>query len=87
MIREKLHNTRIISTAIIGTAGYTGQETLDRVLFHPELELIALGSNTFAGKPASVLDPRIVSSDVAELELVTNEQALASGAWLIFLCM
>jgi len=87
MIREKLHNTRMISTAIIGAAGYTGQETLDRVLFHPELELIALGSDTFAGKPANVLDPRLAGSAIAELELVTNEQALASGADLIFLCM
>lgn len=87
MIRENLHNTRMISTAIIGTAGYTGQETLDRVLFHPELELIALGSNTFAGKPASVLDPRLAAGEIAKLELVSNEQALASGAELIFLCM
>ncbi len=87
MIREKLHNTRMATTAIIGTAGYTGQETLDRVLFHPELELIALGSDTFAGKPASVLDPRIARSAISELGLVTNEQALSSGADLIFLCM
>ncbi len=87
MIREKLHNTRMVSTAIIGTAGYTGQETLDRVLSHPELELVALGSNTFAGKPASVLDPRIAGSAIAEFELVTNERALASGAELIFVCM
>ncbi|MGA9762490.1 MAG: N-acetyl-gamma-glutamyl-phosphate reductase [Gaiellaceae bacterium] len=77
----------MISTAIIGSAGYTGLETLDRVLFHPELELVALGSNTFAGQPASVLDPRLATSAVAELELVTNERALASGADLIFLCM
>ncbi len=87
MIRENLHNTRMISTAIIGTAGYTGQETLDRVLSHPELELVALGSNTFAGQPSSVLDPRLAGSAIAELELVTNEQALASGAELVFLCM
>ena len=77
----------MISTAIIGTAGYTGQETLDRVLLHPKLELVALGSDTFAGKPASVLDPRIARSPIAALELVKNGQALACGAELIFLCM
>jgi N-acetyl-gamma-glutamyl-phosphate reductase len=87
MIRENLHNTRMISTAIVGTAGYTGQETLDRVLLHPELELVALGSDTFAGKPAAVLDPRVARSQAAGLELVSNEQALASGAELVFLCM
>ena len=29
--------------SIIGVSGYTGQETLDRVLAHPELELYAVG--------------------------------------------
>ena len=87
MISEKLHNKRMTSTAIVGTAGYTGQETLDRVLSHPGLKLIALGSDTFAGKPARVLDPRIARSSIAELVLGTNEQALSSGAELIFLCM
>jgi N-acetyl-gamma-glutamyl-phosphate reductase len=87
MIRKKMHNTRMISTAIVGTAGYTGQETLDRVIAHPGLELIALGSDTFAGKPAGVLDQRIARSPARELELVTNEQAIASGAELIFLCV
>ena len=40
------------TAAILGSAGYTGQETLDRVLAHPGLELIALGSETLAGRPA-----------------------------------
>jgi N-acetyl-gamma-glutamyl-phosphate reductase len=87
MIRVKLHNKQMLSTAIVGTAGYTGQETLDRVLRHPELELIALGSDTFAGKQAGMLDARIARSSVNELALVSNDQALSSGADLIFLCM
>ncbi|MGD0166493.1 MAG: N-acetyl-gamma-glutamyl-phosphate reductase [Gaiellaceae bacterium] len=77
----------MISTAIVGTAGYTGQETLDRVLSHPGLELVALGSDTFAGKPATVLDSRIARTRAAQLELISNDAALASGAELIFLCM
>ncbi len=87
MLRAKLHNTQMISTAIIGTAGYTGQETLDRVLRHPELQLVALGSDTFAGKPAGALDPRLANNEVALADLVSNDQALASGAELIFLCL
>ena len=47
------------TVAILGSAGYTGQETLDRVLAHPALELIALGSETLAGRPARALDPRL----------------------------
>ena len=49
------------TAAILGCAGYTGQETLDRVLAHPELEPVALGSDSLAGKPASTLDPRLTT--------------------------
>src|SRR4051794_10177398 len=45
------------TTAILGVAGYTGQETLDRVLNHPELEVVALGSDSQAGNAAGGLDP------------------------------
>ncbi len=73
------------TTAIIGCAGYSGQETLDRVLSHPELEPIALGSDSLAGLPASALDPRLAAADLPPF--VTNDHALASGAELIFLCL
>ncbi len=73
------------TTAIIGCAGYSGQETLDRVLSHPELEPIALGSDSLAGLPASALDPRLVAAGLPGF--VTNEEALASGAELIFVCL
>ena len=74
----------MIATAIIGCSGYAGQETLDRVLAHPELELVALGSDTYAGEAASTLDVRLNGSLPA---FVTNEGALASGAELLFLCL
>jgi N-acetyl-gamma-glutamyl-phosphate reductase len=72
------------TAAIIGTAGYVGQETLDRVLAHPDLELIALGSNTLAGEGASSLDPRLNGSLPP---FVTNAEAAASGADVLFLCL
>jgi N-acetyl-gamma-glutamyl-phosphate reductase len=72
------------TAAIIGTAGYTGQETLDRVLAHPELEAIALGSNTYAGRPAADMDPRLNGNVPA---FVTNSEAAAAGADVIFLCL
>jgi N-acetyl-gamma-glutamyl-phosphate reductase len=74
----------VIATAIVGCNGYTGQETLDRVLAHPELELVALGSDSLAGQGASALDVRLNGSLPA---FVPNEQALASGAELFFLCL
>jgi N-acetyl-gamma-glutamylphosphate reductase len=33
------------TAAILGASGYAGQETLDRLLAHPELEHVALGSD------------------------------------------
>jgi len=72
------------TAAIIGTAGYVGQETLDRVLAHPELELVALGSNSLAGRPAAALDPRLNGSLP---RFVTNDEAAASDADVLFLCL
>jgi N-acetyl-gamma-glutamyl-phosphate reductase len=72
------------TAAIIGCSGYTGQETLDRVLAHPELELLALGSDSLAGELASALDIRLNGSLPA---FVSNADALASGADVLFVCL
>src|SRR5206468_7521477 len=72
------------AAAILGCAGYTGQETLDRLLTHPELEPIALGSDSLAGRHASSLDPRL-NGDLPPF--VTNAVALAAGADVVFLCL
>jgi N-acetyl-gamma-glutamyl-phosphate reductase len=76
------------SAAIAGASGYSGQETIDRVLAHPQLELIALGSDTFAGQPAGALDPRLGRNGADGLPaFVSNADALASGADVLFLCL
>jgi N-acetyl-gamma-glutamyl-phosphate reductase len=72
------------TAAILGTAGYTGQETLDRVLAHPGLELVALGSDSLTGKPASALDPRLNGS---LKPFVSNAEAAGCGADVLFLCL
>jgi N-acetyl-gamma-glutamyl-phosphate reductase len=72
------------TAAILGCAGYTGQETLDRVLAHPELEPIALGSDSLAGKPAAALDPRL---DGALPPFTANGAAAVAGADVLFLCL
>jgi len=73
-----------VTVAILGSAGYTGQETLDRVLAHPELELVALGSDSLAGRPAQALDPRL---NGAVPMFTSNIEAGGSGADVIFLCL
>jgi N-acetyl-gamma-glutamyl-phosphate reductase len=54
------------------------------VLAHPQFELVALGSDSLAGSGASALDVRLNGSLPT---FVPNEQALASGAELVFLCL
>jgi N-acetyl-gamma-glutamyl-phosphate reductase len=74
----------VSTAAILGAAGYTGQETLDRLLRHPELELIALGSDSLAGRPAHALHPSLNGN----VPMFTpNVEAGASGADVIFLCL
>jgi N-acetyl-gamma-glutamyl-phosphate reductase len=72
------------TTAILGASGYAGQETLDRVLDHPELELVALGSDSLAGSSAAALDVRLNGSLP---RFQTNAEAAAAGVELIFLCL
>src|SRR5690348_3624143 len=72
------------TVAILGASGYAGQETLDRVLRHRELEVAALGSDSLAGSSASALDVRLNGSLPA---FVSNEEAAAAGADVLFLCL
>src|SRR4029079_11026623 len=74
------------TVAILGTAGYTGQETLDRVLNHSGLQVAALGSDSQAGQPATALAPRLFRNGALPA-LVTNAEAAASGADLFFWCL
>jgi N-acetyl-gamma-glutamyl-phosphate reductase len=71
--------------SIVGAAGYTGQETLDRVLGHPQLDLVAIGSDSLAGQSAGALDPRL--ADAALPGFVTNEAALAHEADVTIICL
>jgi N-acetyl-gamma-glutamyl-phosphate reductase len=72
------------TVSIVGCAGYAGQETLDRVLAHPELEVLALGSSSLAGKPPAALDVRL-NGDLPAF--VSNEEALSARADVVFLCL
>jgi N-acetyl-gamma-glutamyl-phosphate reductase len=74
--------------SIVGAAGYAGQETLDRVLGHPELELYAVGSDSLAGSDAAALDPRLNRNGGKRVpRLITNDAALACEADVTFLCL
>ena len=72
------------TAAILGASGYAGQETLDRLLAHPELELLSLGSDSLAGRAASALDVRLNGHLPA---FVPNDAALQAGADVVFACL
>ena len=72
------------TATILGASGYAGQETLDRLLVHPELELLSLGSDSLAGRAASALDVRLNGHLPV---FVLNEAALQSGADVVFVCL
>jgi N-acetyl-gamma-glutamyl-phosphate reductase len=74
----------VATVALLGASGYSGQETLDRVLRHPELEVVALGSDSLAGEPAAALDVRLNGTLP---RFVGNAEALAAGADLVFACL
>jgi len=74
--------------SVVGAAGYTGQEALDRVLGHPELELYAVGSDSLAGQDATALDPRLNRNGGKRVpRLITNAAALACEADVTILCL
>jgi N-acetyl-gamma-glutamyl-phosphate reductase len=76
------------TVSIVGGSGYTGQETLDRVLRHPELQLHAVGSDSLAGRDAAALDPRLNRNGGRRVPcFITNEAALACGADVTVLCL
>jgi N-acetyl-gamma-glutamyl-phosphate reductase len=76
------------TVAIVGASGYSGQETLDRVLAHPALELYALGSDSFAGQAAGDLDPRLGRNGWSRIpRFITNKAALSAGADVTFVCL
>lgn len=72
------------TATILGASGYAGQETLDRVLAHPDLELLALGSDSLAGRAAAALDVRLNGHLPA---FVANDAALQAGADVVFACL
>jgi N-acetyl-gamma-glutamyl-phosphate reductase len=82
----KMHTMQSMAdVSIVGAAGYTGQETLDRVLGHPELRLVAVGSDSLAGKAGRALDPRLAHAALPPF--VTNEAALAHEADVTIVCL
>jgi N-acetyl-gamma-glutamyl-phosphate reductase len=76
---------QMADVSIVGAAGYTGQEMLDRVLGHPQLDLVAVGSDSLAGQSGTALDPRLAHAAIPAF--VTNDAALAHEADVTIICL
>jgi N-acetyl-gamma-glutamyl-phosphate reductase len=72
------------SATLVGASGYAGQEVLDRLLRHPGFEVVALGSDSLAGEPASALDIRL---NGALPRFVPNLEAVDADSDVVFLCL
>ena len=54
----------MVNVAIIGGSGYTGLELMRLLARHPGVELRAVTSREFEGKPVSIVLPQIVEAKV-----------------------
>jgi len=78
--------SRKLKVAVAGATGYTGVELLRLLLGHPDVELVAVTSETYAGLPIGEAFPSL--SGLLELTCVRLEpDTLASMADFVFLAL
>jgi len=67
-------------TAVLHAAGYVGRSLMDVILKHPDLDLVAATSRSFAGQPVSAAHPVLAGRTT----LVFSESLDASGLDVVF---
>ena len=67
----------MIGVAVLGASGYGGAELIRRLSRHPEVEVVALGSRAFAGKPLEACWPHLAG--LSRARFVTPDEALTTG--------
>ena len=83
-----MHTMRMPYVSIVGSAGYTGQETLDRVLRASRPRALRGRLRLARGQDATALDPRLNRNGGKRVpRLITNAAALACEADITFLCL
>ena len=61
-----------ISSAVLGSTGYTGLELIHILSNHPNVSIKFLGSNSFSGDKINKFDKRITNEFLPKLDLVKN---------------
>ena len=76
----------MIRAAIIGGSGYAGGELLRLLLWHPQVQLTAVTSNSHTGKPVSAVHPNLTK--LTSLHFVEEDlDAVAVNADVIFFAL
>ncbi|MCX7872317.1 MAG: N-acetyl-gamma-glutamyl-phosphate reductase [Verrucomicrobiae bacterium] len=75
--------------AIVGASGYSGEELINLLLRHQEIELVAVTSRQYEGKTIAEVHPRFANFQTAKRLKFTNPQpeTLAELAETIFLAL
>ena len=74
---------RIIKTAVVGAAGYTGGELLRLLVHHPNVDLKWIHSNSQKGKNLEEVHPDLIG----DASLAFTDQIDNSNLDLVFLCL
>ena len=74
-----------ITSAVLGSTGYTGLELINILSNHPNVIVKFLGSNTYPGERINKFDNRITNESLPKLDLVKNIDL--SGIDIIFLAL
>jgi N-acetyl-gamma-glutamyl-phosphate reductase len=75
--------TAKIKTAVLGASGYTGLELMRLLARHPGVELVALTSREYQGRPVSEVFPALAR--IIPLSFTPPDpEALAAGAQMVF---
>jgi N-acetyl-gamma-glutamyl-phosphate reductase len=75
--------------AVVGASGYAGEELVHLLLAHPQVDLAAVTSRQFAGKPLAQIFPRFAHFDkVQSLKFSdADPKQLANQAAIVFLAL
>lgn len=78
-----------VKTAIVGASGYSGEELVRLLLYHPLADLAAVTSRQYAGQTIAQVFPRFASHPSARTLRFTepNAQLLAQQAEVVFLAL
>lgn len=76
----------MISVAVIGATGYTGMELLRILVGHPQVRVVAITSEKFAGKSYAEVCPSFLNLCDLKLEALSADK-VTKKAQLVFCCL